>query len=81
MVDLMTNNKKLWDRGARIVKHCTGIDYDKAMDLLIQAGGRVKTTLVMASLNVSYEEAEKRLQMHDGSLRETLDEEGITLNI
>jgi len=81
MVDLMTTNKKLWDRGARIVRHCTGIDYDKAMDLLIKAGGRVKATLVMASLNVSYEEAERRLKVHDGSLRKTLDEEGITLNL
>ncbi|MDD3807383.1 MAG: N-acetylmuramic acid 6-phosphate etherase [Candidatus Marinimicrobia bacterium] len=81
MVDLMTTNKKLWDRGARIIKHCTGIEYNKAMDLLIKAGGRVKVALVMASLNIPFEEAEKRLQRHDGSLRETLDEEGVTLNL
>lgn len=81
MVDLMTTNKKLWDRGARIIKHCTGIDYDNAMKILIQSGGRVKAALVMASLDVSYEEAAERLKKYDGSLRHTLDEEGIVLNI
>jgi len=81
MVDLMTTNKKLWDRGARIIKHCTGIDYDTAMKILIQSGGRVKASLVMASLDVSYDEAVERLKKFDGSLRHTLDEEGIVLNI
>jgi len=81
MVDLMTTNKKLWDRGARIIKHCTGIDYDTAMKILIQSGGRVKAALVMASLDISYDEAIERLKKFDGSLRHTLDEEGIVLNI
>ncbi len=81
MVDLMTTNKKLWDRGARIIKHCTGIDYDTAMKILIQSGGRVKAALVMATLNISYEDAADKLKKYDGSLRHTLDEEGIVLNI
>jgi len=81
MVDLMTTNKKLWDRGARIIKHCTGIDYDTAMKILVQAGGRVKAALVMASLDISYEEAAEKLKKFDGSLRHTLDEKGIVLNI
>ncbi|MDZ7797763.1 MAG: N-acetylmuramic acid 6-phosphate etherase [Candidatus Marinimicrobia bacterium] len=48
MVDLMTTNKKLWDRGARIIRHCTGTDYDKAMEILKKTGGSVKTGLVVA---------------------------------
>ncbi len=81
MVDLMTTNKKLWDRGARIIRHCTGIDYDRAMKTLIQAGGSVKTSLVMVLLGIDAESARKRLAVHDGALRSVLDEEGKTLNL
>ncbi|MEA1986996.1 MAG: N-acetylmuramic acid 6-phosphate etherase, partial [Candidatus Marinimicrobia bacterium] len=54
MVDLMALNKKLWDRGARIVKHCTNIEYDRSLEILKRAEGKVKTALVMGSLDVSY---------------------------
>ncbi|MDD4960734.1 MAG: N-acetylmuramic acid 6-phosphate etherase, partial [Candidatus Marinimicrobia bacterium] len=47
MVDLMTTNKKLWDRGARIIRHCTDVDYDTGMATLKKANGSVKTALVM----------------------------------
>ena len=81
MVDLMTNNKKLWDRGARIIRHCTGTDYDTGMKRLIEAEGSVKTALVMVVLDIDAEAARKRLAAHNGALRKVLDEEGKTLHI
>lgn len=81
MVDLMTTNKKLWDRGARIIRHCTGVDYDFGMERLKESKGSVKTALVMVLLNVDAETARKRLAVHDGALRKVLDEEGKELHI
>jgi N-acetylmuramic acid 6-phosphate etherase len=81
MVDLMALNKKLWDRGARIVKHCTNIEYDRSLEILKEAEGKVKTALVMGSLNISYEEATKRLEKVNGNLRDVLEKENVTLNL
>lgn len=81
MVDLMTNNKKLWDRGARIIRHCTDVDYETGMATLKKAGGSVKTALVMTLLDIDAESARKRLAKYDGALRKVLDEEGKTLHI
>jgi len=81
MVDLMTTNKKLWDRGARIIRHCTDVDYDFAMSKLKESGGSVKTALVMVLLDVDAETARKRLAVHEGALRKVLDEEGKELHI
>jgi len=81
MVDLMALNKKLWDRGARIVKHCTNIEYDRSLEILKEAEGKVKTALVMGSLDISYEDATKRLEKVNGNLRDVLEKENITLNL
>jgi N-acetylmuramic acid 6-phosphate etherase len=81
MVDLMTTNKKLWDRGARIIRHCTDTDYDRAMETLVRAGGSVKTALVMVLLEIDADEARKRLAVHDGALRKVLDQEGKSLHL
>jgi N-acetylmuramic acid 6-phosphate etherase len=81
MVDLMTTNKKLWDRGARIIRHCTDTDYDHAMETLVRAGGSVKTALVMVLLEIDVDEARKRLAVHDGALRKVLDQEGKSLHL
>jgi len=81
MVDLMTTNKKLWDRGARIIRYCTGAEYDYAMDTLKKAKGSVKTALVMVLLECDAATARKRLKAHEGALREVLDEEGKELHL
>jgi len=81
MVDLMTTNKKLWDRGARIIRHCTGTEYDKAMEILKRSKGSVKTALVVALLDIDPDAARKRLEAHDGALREVLEEEGKSLHL
>ncbi len=81
MVDLMTTNKKLWDRGARIIRHCTGTDYDTSMEILKKSGGSVKTALVVALLGIEPDAARKRLEAHEGALREVLEEEGKSLRL
>lgn len=81
MIDLMTNNIKLWDRGARIIRHCTGVEYDFGMEKLKEAGASVKTALVMVLLDIDAETARKRLAVHDGALRKVLDEEGKSLHL
>ena len=73
MVDLKASNKKLWDRGARLVSHLTDLNYDDALELLKSADGEVKTAVVMSKLNIDMKDARKQLRKQQGSLRKTLD--------
>tara|TARA_S200000501_G_scaffold376338_1_gene430996 strand:+ start:155 stop:1018 length:864 start_codon:yes stop_codon:yes gene_type:complete len=72
MVDLKACNKKLWDRGARIIMHFTDLKYSDAMDLLKLAKGKVKVALVIQKLNLSFDNAEHILNKNKGSLRRSL---------
>ncbi|MFQ6605620.1 MAG: N-acetylmuramic acid 6-phosphate etherase [Fidelibacterota bacterium] len=69
MVDLQVVNKKLVDRGTRIIQQLTELNYSDAQAILTRAGGSVKTGIVMARLNVGKEEAEVKLAAADGVLR------------
>ena len=69
MVDLQVTAAKLEDRGRRILRDLLGVDYDEAGVLLAEAGGRVKTALVMRRRGVAREEAERLLLEADGFLR------------
>lgn len=72
MVDVSATNDKLRDRAARIVVSLVGGSRDEALALLDDAGGRVKTAVVMRSLRVSRDEAEALLDVSEGSLRNAL---------
>ncbi|MGD1915538.1 MAG: N-acetylmuramic acid 6-phosphate etherase [Phycisphaerales bacterium] len=72
MVDVSATNDKLRDRAARIVVRLVGGTREEALTLLGEAGGRVKTAVVMRSLGVSRGEAEDRLEDLGGSLRDAL---------
>lgn len=74
MVDLRATNDKLRDRAARIVSTLTGLDRDAAFALLEQAGGAVKTAVVMQQLGIDRDDAEERLHRAGGRLGEALDE-------
>jgi len=76
MVDLRVTSSKLEDRGRRILRDLTGVDYDEAGRLLADAGGSVKTALVMRRLSVGREEAERRLEAAGGFLRAAWGEAG-----
>jgi N-acetylmuramic acid 6-phosphate etherase len=72
MVDLRATNQKLWDRGARIISTLTGLDRDRAMDLLKRADGHVKAAIVMHERSVDLPAARERLERAGGRLRDAI---------
>jgi len=72
MVDLRATNRKLWDRGARIVAELAGIPREQAMELLTRAGGHVKLAVVMHRRKIDSTEAQRVLDQCGGGLREAL---------
>ena len=73
MIDLQMTNKKLVERAKRVVMTITGLTYDEATKYLQEAGGHVKTALVMIKANVSAEEAKRRLDLSDGFVRKAIE--------
>ena len=69
MVDLKAVNEKLVDRGNRIISQLTGLDYDSANNLLMDAGKEVKTAIVMHHQKCDYDTARQTLDDNDGFLR------------
>lgn len=69
MVDLQMTNKKLEERSKRIVMLITGVGYDEAERVLKEAGGHVKTAVVMIRAKVNGGEARRRLLEADGFVR------------
>ncbi|MDX1640520.1 MAG: N-acetylmuramic acid 6-phosphate etherase [Balneolaceae bacterium] len=72
MVDLQLTNKKLEERAKRIVMSLSGVDYQKASDLLDRADNHVKTALLMALTEVDRKTAEEKLKENDGFIRKAL---------
>jgi len=62
MVELMATSKKLEERAKRTVMMVTGVDYRRAEEILKEAGGSVKTAIVMILRNLTREEAESKLR-------------------
>ena len=73
MVDLRATNQKLWDRGARIIATLTGLDRNRALDLLRQADGHVKAAIVMERRGVDLAAARDLLSDCGGRLRDALE--------
>ncbi|EMF8049277.1 N-acetylmuramic acid 6-phosphate etherase [Serratia marcescens] len=72
MVDVKATNVKLVDRACRIVMEATGAERAQAEAALAQTGFEVKPAILMILAGVSAEEAQQRLQRHDGYLRVAL---------
>lgn len=72
MVDLMLSNEKLVERAKRIIMIFSGVDYEKAQSLLEQAGGHVKTALLMALGNLDVSQAKLLLNKNEGFVRKAL---------
>ena len=68
MVDLQVTCLKLRDRGQRILMETVGVTRDRAEQLLDDAGGHVKTAIVMGKLDVKQDEARQRLHDAHGVL-------------
>lgn len=78
MVDLRATNKKLIERARQMVMMATGIDYNKASQLLEAADYHVKSAIVMALLAVDYQRATQLLAAHQGVVRAVLAEADLT---
>ncbi len=66
MVDLKLNSRKLEERAKRVLMMTTGIGYKDASTKLRQAGGHVKTAIVMVKLGLSARRAAARLKLAEG---------------
>jgi len=66
MVDLQVTCQKLQDRGEHILMEATGMERDAVASLLDQAGGHVKTALVMHGLSVDRGDARELLDQAGG---------------
>lgn len=72
MVDLMLSNEKLIERAKRILMIFSGIEYERAEELLSEADGHVKTALMMALGKVDRDKAKDLLDQHNGFVRKAL---------
>ena len=72
MIDLQMTNEKLKERAKRIVMTVTEVSYEEAAAVMVKADGHVKTALVMIKAGVSKTEAQKRLQMASGFVRDAI---------
>ncbi len=66
MVDLQVTCRKLQDRGERILMTTLELEREPARELLREAGGHVKTAIVMARSGVGAEEARALLEESGG---------------
>lgn len=73
MVDMAPANKKLLDRGRRIVAEAASIPVSEAAKVLEAAGSRVKPAIVMAVLRCDLKAAEQRLARAGGFVRKALE--------
>ena len=72
MVDLRATNLKLVDRSERILMEVCDITRDVARELLQRADNRVKVAIVMQSLGVDRERAERALEVGGGVVRRVI---------
>jgi N-acetylmuramic acid 6-phosphate etherase len=72
MVNVQPKNVKLVDRARGIVALMAGVPYERAAELLAQAGDKVSTAILMGKLGISREEAERRLAVSGGRIGDAL---------
>lgn len=72
MVDLEPRSRKLVERGIRLVQELTGLSRQGAEKVFRQAGGHVKTAVVMAGRRLSRSQAREALKKAGGFLRSAL---------
>jgi N-acetylmuramic acid 6-phosphate etherase len=72
MVNVQPRNSKLRDRATRIVAASAALSYQRAGELLIEAGDRVPVAIVMARLSLDRGSAEARLSAAGGRVSDAL---------
>lgn len=74
MVDVQPTNRKLKERARRIVAILGSVSIERAEALLAESRHQVKPAILMARLDLSFEESLERLQKAKGKLRAALKE-------
>jgi N-acetylmuramic acid 6-phosphate etherase len=74
MVDVQATNYKLHLRAVKIIQIATGLERERAEELLQSSAGEVKTAILVAKTQLTPEEARAQLAAHKGILRATLDD-------
>jgi len=72
MVDLQATNQKLRERSIRTLLYFLPITYEEADQLLKEAGGHVKTALLMRLRSFQKADAQRKLEQCDGHLEKAL---------
>jgi N-acetylmuramic acid 6-phosphate etherase len=75
MVNVQPKNVKLVDRARRIVSQAAGASYERAAELLKDAGDSVRIAILMGKAGVSREVAEQRLAKAGGRVSKALERE------
>jgi N-acetylmuramic acid 6-phosphate etherase len=73
MVDVQPSNIKLRQRARRIVAEATGLDLQRASEILSACNGEVKTAIVAVLAGVSPEQARIRLRETGGFVRKAIE--------
>ncbi len=81
MVDLNATCNKLDVRSRRIIHMLSGMSYEEADDLMQRAGCRLKTALVMHFCNMTREEAEKTIALHNGRIQDIIPRDKIHIDV
>jgi N-acetylmuramic acid 6-phosphate etherase len=76
MVDLQVTNRKLQDRGERILVETLGIQRAEAAELLQRAGGWVKLAIAMHVTGLDADDARRRLEEAGGRVGEMIERRG-----
>jgi N-acetylmuramic acid 6-phosphate etherase len=77
MVDLMVTCEKLRDRGERILIETLGVERPQASELLENAGGHVKTAIVMGRLDIEPDAARALLDENGGEIGRIIPDIGV----
>ena len=72
MVDVKTSNEKLITRSENIIMDVTGVERERAQELLKQANQHVKSAILMELNGVDYDTATQQLADNQGFLRQAL---------
>lgn len=72
MVDLQMNSRKLEERSKRTIIIVTGVCYQEAEKILYEAGGHVKTAIIMLLTETGRAEAKKLLIQSDGFVKKAI---------
>jgi N-acetylmuramic acid 6-phosphate etherase len=72
MVNVQPKNAKLVDRACRIVAQAAGVSYERAGELLKEAGNNVRTAILMGRTGAGRSDAERKLAAAGGRISRAL---------